>query len=376
MANVDVVVVGLGIMGSAALHSLAARGVRSVGIERFEPGHDRGSSHGRTRIIRLGYFEHPSYVSLLREAYPLWRDLERKLGRTLLHITGILEIGTASSALVQGTLNAARQHALPHDILDAAALMRRFPAFRVPSDFVAVLQPDGGFLEAEPALVGLLALARDAGAIVRTSDAVRAIEPRASGVRVVTNHDPIDARAVIVTAGARVTSLLPDLPVRLRVTRQVLAWFEPREEALFSRDRCPVFMIEGPHGFHYGFPMHAGLGVKIAKHHHLDEEVDPDGYDRAISTRDEAAIRAALEDYVPTANGKLVAATTCLYTMTPDDDFIIDTMPGVPQIVVGSPCSGHGFKFAPLVGEILADLATKGVTSRDISRFRLTRFSG
>jgi sarcosine oxidase len=232
----------------------------------------------------------------------------------LLHITGILEIGTASSALVQGTLNAARRHALPHDILDAAALMRRFPAFRVPSDFVAVLQPDGGFLEAEPALVGLLALAREAGAIIRTSDAVRAIGPRASGVRVVTDHDVIDARAVIVTAGARVTSLLPDLPVRLRVTRQVLAWFEPREEALFSRDRCPVFMIEGPHGFHYGFPMHPGLGVKIGKHHHLDEEVDPDRYDRAISTRDEAAIRAALEDYVPAANGKRVAATTCLYT--------------------------------------------------------------
>ena len=375
MARFDVVVIGLGVMGSAALHRLAVRGVRVLGIERYEPGHDRGSSHGATRIIRLGYFEHPSYVSLLRDVYPLWRELEAKIGRRLLHTTGIAEIGTPESELVKGTLTAARQHGLPHDVLDAAALMRRYPAFRVPGDFVGVVQPDGGFLEAEPALLGLVKLARAGGAAIRTNEAVRAIEPHPGGVRVVTGDEVVEASAVIVTAGARVKSLIPDLPAPLRVTRQVLAWFEPRDATMLSSDRFPVFMIESPHGFHYGFPMDPHRGVKLGKHHHLDETVDPDNYNRTVSQRDERAIRVALENYIPAADGKLVASTTCLYTMAPDGDFIIDALPEWPQVVIGSPCSGHGFKFAPLIGEILADLATKGETSRDISRFRLARFA-
>ena len=374
MARFDVVVIGLGVMGSAALHRLAVRGVRVLGIERYEPGHDRGSSHGATRIIRLGYFEHPSYVSLLRDVYPLWRELEAKIGRRLLHTTGIAEIGTPESELVKGTLTAARQHGLPHDVLDAAALMRRYPAFHVPGDFVGVVQPDGGFLEAEPALLGLVKLARAGGAAIRTNEAVRAIEPHPGGVRVVTGDGVVEASAVIVTAGARVKSLIPDLPVPLRVTRQVLAWFEPRDATMLSSDRFPVFMIESPHGFHYGFPMDPHRGVKLGKHHHLDETVDPDTCDRTVSPRDERAIRVALENYIPAADGKLVGATTCLYTMAPDGDFIIDALPGWPQVVIGSPCSGHGFKFAPLIGEILADLAMSGQTKRDIARFRLARF--
>jgi sarcosine oxidase len=375
MASVDTVVVGLGVMGSAALRSLAARGVRTLGIERLVPGHDRGSSHGATRIIRLSYFEHPSYVRLLREAYPLWRELEAKAGHRLLHINGIVEIGRPDSALVQGTLAAARQHALPHEVLDAAELMRRYPAFHVPADFVAVAQPDGGFVEAEPAVAAQLALARAAGAEIRTNIAVRAIEPRSGGVRVVTDDEIIDASRVVVTAGARLPKLIPDLPVKLRATRQVLAWFEPQKPELFEPARCPVFLIEGPHGTHYGFPLQAGAGVKVAKHHHFDETVDPDDYDRGVSARDEAAIRAAVADYLPAANGKLNAATTCLYTMAPDDDFIIDTLPDEPRIIIASACSGHGFKFAPLIGEIIAELATTGATTRDITRFRVSRFA-
>jgi sarcosine oxidase len=193
-------------------------------------------------------------------------------------------------------------------------------------------------------------------------------------VRVVTANDVVETSAVIVTAGARVKSLIPDLPVPLRVTRQVLAWFEPRDATMFSSDRFPVFMIESPHGFHYGFPMDPHRGVKLGKHHHLDETVDPDTCERTVSPRDERAIRVALENYMPAADGKLVASTTCLYTMAPDGDFIIDALPGWPQVVIGSPCSGHGFKFAPLIGEILADLALSGQTKRDIARFRLARF--
>jgi sarcosine oxidase len=375
MARVDTVVIGLGVMGGAALRSLAARGVRVLGIEQFAPGHDRGSSHGATRIIRLSYFEHPSYVRLLREAYPLWHELEAEAGRKLLHITGIAEIGKPDSELVRGTLAAAREHALPHEVLDAGELMRRYPAFSVPSEFVAVVQPDGGFIESEPTVTAQLALARAAGAEIRTNTTVRAIEPRSDEVRIVIDDGWIDAARVVVAAGARISKLLPDLPVPLRATRQVLAWFEPQQPEVFDPARCPVFLIEGPHGTHYGFPMQAGAGVKVAKHHHFDEAVDPDDYDRNVSSSDEAAIRAAVADYLPAANGKLNAATTCLYTMTPDGDFIIDQLPGEPRVIIASPCSGHGFKFAPLVGDIVAELATTGTTTRDIARFRLDRFA-
>jgi sarcosine oxidase len=375
MARVDTVVIGLGVMGSAALRSLAARGVHTLGIERFQPGHDRGSSHGETRIIRLSYFEHPSYVRLLLEAYPLWRELEAKAGGKLLHITGIAEIGRPDSALVRGTLAAAREHALPHEVLNAAELMLRYPAFRVPAEFVAVTQPDGGFVEAEPTVAMQLSLAAAAGAEIRPNTTVHTIEPRRGGVRVITDSGAIDAATVVVAAGAWISKLLPDMPVRLRTTRQVLAWFEPQQRDVFDPARCPVFLIEGPHGTHYGFPLQAGAGVKVAKHHHFDEAVDPDDYDRNVSSSDEAAIRAAVADYLPAANGKLKAATTCLYTMAPDGDFIIDTLPSEPRIIVASPCSGHGFKFAPLIGEIVAELATTGTTTRDITRFGLSRFA-
>ena len=373
MPHYDIVVCGLGAMGSAALYALARRGVRVLGIERFAPGHDRGSSHGATRIIRLAYWEHPSYVPLLRRAYELWRELEAAAGQQLLHITGVAEIGPPDGVLVRGTLAAAQLHALPHEVLAAPELMRRLPAFRLPDDFVAVLQPDGGFLAAEPSIHALVALAQAAGAELRSGETVRAIEPRAGGVRVVTDRAAIEAGVAIVTAGPWTKSLLPDLAAPLTATRQVMAWFAPTEPALFAAGRFPVFLIESRHGIHYGFPPF-GPGLKVARHYHRDEAVDPDDPDRAISSDDEALIRAALVDYLPAANGKLLDAKTCRYTMTPDGDFLIDRLPGAPQVIVASPCSGHGFKFAPVIGEILADLATMGATRHDIARFSLARF--
>src|SRR5712691_8825897 len=193
MATFDAIVIGLGAMGSAAIASLASRGARVVGIEKYAPGHDRGSSHGATRIIRLGYFEHPSYVPLLRAAYPLWRDLAAKSGVPLVHITGIVEIGAPDSELVAGTLRASRLHGIAHDVLDPTALMRRFPAFRVPAGYVGVFQADGGFLRAEQAIHAQLALARDAGAQLRVGEDVIAVEPRGAGVRVVTQNGVIEA---------------------------------------------------------------------------------------------------------------------------------------------------------------------------------------
>ena len=374
MARFDAVVIGLGATGSAALSALARRGLQVLGLERFAPGHDRGSSHGGTRIIRLGYFEHPSYVPLLRRTYALWRELEVASKRKLMHITGIVEIGPPEGEVVAGTLAASREHQLPHEVLDAAAVMRRFPAFRIPSDNIGVFQPNGGFLEVEPAIEAQLAVARAAGAEVRSGATVQAVETRGEGVQVVTSRGPIDAGTAIVAAGPWVKTLLPDLPVPLRVTRQVMTWFTPRDPALFTADQFPVFLLESRHGVHYGFPPHGGAGVKIAKHHHADQAVDAETVDRTVGPADEALIRPALAEHIPAANGALTRAKTCLYTVTPDGHFILDRMPGAPSIIVASPCSGHGFKFAPVVGEILADLATSGSSRHDISRFRIGRF--
>ena len=373
MADYDVVICGLGAMGSAALYHLARRGARVLGIERHAPGHDRGSSHGLTRVIRLGYFEHPSYVPLLRRAYALWRELEAAARRPLLHITGIAEIGPRDGALVRGTLASSQLHALAHEVLPAPELMQRFPAFTLPHDYVGVLQPDGGFLAVEPALAAFISLAAAAGAQIRDHETVRAIEPRAGAVRVITDRGALEAKTAIVAAGAWTNSLLPELP--LRATREVTAWFEPADAALLSPGRFPVFILETPLGMHYGIPPHEGAGLKVAKHHHRNQTVDPDHVDRAVRADDEALIRDALAGYLPAANGPMLAAKTCLYTMTPDGDFIIDRLPGTDNVIVASPCSGHGFKFAPVIGEILADLATTGTTRHDISRFQLARFA-
>ena len=377
MVHFDVIVCGLGIMGSATLHHLARRGKRVLGLERHTPGHDRGSSHGQTRIIRLGYFEHPSYVPLLQRAYALWRELEADSARPLLHVTGIAEIGPAAGTLVRGTLASARLHDLPHEVLPAPELMRRLPAFSVPQDYVAVLQRDGGFLAAEPAITAHLALASAAGAEIRSGETIRAIEPGAGSVRVITDRGAVEGGAVIVTVGAWTKALLPEFGATLRVTREVMGWFAVTDRDLSSARQLPVFIVESRHGMHYGIPeVRGGSGparIKVAKHHHRDEEVDPDTCDRTVSEDDEVLIRCAIADHLPMANGELIAATTCLYTMTPDGHFLIDHLPGASNVIVASPCSGHGFKFAPVIGEVLADLATTGTTRHDISRFSLGR---
>jgi sarcosine oxidase len=374
MAHFDVVICGLGVMGSAALRELSRRRLRVLGIDRFKPGHDRGSSHGATRIIRLAYFEHPSYVPLLRRAYELWAELEAESDTQLLHVPGIAEIGRPEGALVQGVLASIQMHALRHELLTADDLMRRYPAFHIPRQYVAIVQPDGGTIEAEPSIKAMRALAEHAGATIRDGETVCSIEPYADGVRVTTDRDVVEAGAAIVTAGPWTTSLVPTLKAPLRVTRQAMAWFSPREPKLFASGRFPVFLIESHHGIHYGFPPDRNGHIKVAKHHHQDETVEPDSYNRTFTMADEMLIRDGLADHLPAANGQRTDANTCLYTVTPDGDFLIDRLPAYPQIIIASPCSGHGFKFAPVIGEILAELVTTSTTRHDIERFSLKRF--
>jgi sarcosine oxidase len=374
MPGPQIVVIGLGAMGSAALCQLARRGVRAIGIEQFQLGHDRGSSHGLTRMIRLAHFENPSYVPLMRRAYALWHELEGIVDQKLLHITGIAEIGPPSGQIVSGT-RAGTNSELRSEQLDSAAFMRRYPAFSIPETFVAILQPDGGYIEASKAIAANIKVAKEQGASIRAGEKVIAVDPTSTGVRIRTDRDEIEADFAIVAAGPWMRSMFPDLDLPLRVTRQVVGWFEPAELEQFSPDRFPVFVLENEYGNHYGFPAYDGMGVKIAMHHHLNEVVEPDGYERTVSAKEEAVIRAPLAKYLPGANGRMRVAETCLYTMTPDNTFIIDRMPGHSQIIIASPCCGHGFKFSPVVGEIVADLAMRGTTEHDISPFRVQRFA-
>jgi len=374
MAVYDVAIVGLGAMGSAALYHLASRGQRVIGLERATPGHEGGSSHGESRIIRMAYFEHPSYVPLLRRAYENWRALERATGAGLLTITGILESGIPGATVFDGARRAAVEHGLPHEMLSARQVAGRFPAFDVPNHWETLFEADGGFLRPELAIDTHIAAARGLGAEVRTHTEMTSVEPTAGGVRLKTaDGGEIEAGAVIVSAGAWIGELFPELKPHLRLTRQVLAWFDLARPELVTPDRFPVFLLESEDEIIYGFPDLAGTGVKAASH--LPGRVLDRAGDAAQNggAADAEPVAAMLSRYIPGAAGPVRQLKTCIYTHSPDEDFILDRHPLYPQIVLASPCSGHGFKFASVIGEVLADLATEGATPHDISRFGLGR---
>jgi sarcosine oxidase len=371
----DVAVIGLGAMGSAALFHLARRGVKAVGIEQFQPGHDRGSSHGESRAIRLGYFEHPSYVPLARAAYEGWADLERLTGETVLTKTGVLEAGKPGSVVVEGSLAASRLHGLEHELLDAAAVRRRFPQFTLSDDYSAVWQPDGGFVRPELGNALHLRLAAQAGAVALHELKVTAIEPSASSVRLEAGDRTFEAGSVVISAGAWIGDLVPELKPQLSLTRQVLCWFEPRRQQSVALGSLPVFVIDGEKDIAYGFPQVSESGFKCASHLDSGRWQHADAARQDAGPSDERRMRDFLEAYLPDAAGPLKAMKTCTYTRTPDEDFVIDLSPADRRIVVASPCSGHGYKFAGVIGEILADLATARATRHDISRFRIDRFA-
>jgi sarcosine oxidase len=345
-----------------------------VGIEQFEPGHDRGSSHGESRIIRLSYFEHPSYVPLARRALEKWRELERLSGETILTVTGVLEAGYPGSPIVSGSLEASREHGLRHEELDAAEITRRFPGFKVPSHWTGLFQPEGGFLRPELAIRTFIRQAERYGAETRTGTRVLAIEPFGAGIRVRTEAEVIEAGSVIVAAGAWIGDFAPELKPHLKITRQVLGWFAPLEPAFYAPDRFPVFLLESEDDACYGFPDFAGTGVKTASHREGAVLPAADSLAQDGGRADEAQIRRMLSLAMPDANGPLRQMRTCMYTRTPDEDFVIDLSPVDPRIVLASPCSGHGFKFASVIGEALADLAQGKMPVSDISRFQIGRF--
>lgn len=364
------IIAGLGAMGSAAAFHLARRGIRVVGFDRFAPPHTFGSSHGRSRIIREAYFEDPAYVPLVQRAYELWETLQVEAATPLLLQTGGLMIGRSDSQLVAGARRSAEKHRLEHEILSAAEVKRRFPCLNPDSDMVAVYEPRAGVLFAEACVRAHLVLAQSRGAQIHAEEPLLSWQADGTGVCVTTERAKYEAEWLIISVGPWAGQLLADLRPPLTVERQVQFWFDPMQaRTSLSASRCPVHLWQfDEHQVFYGIP-DLGEGVKVARHHR-GVGGSPDTINREIGAQEIEDMRGLLRRFLPCAAGAFRAAAVCLYTNTPDGHFWIDRHPAHANVLITSPCCGHGFKFASVVGEILADLVTHGRSSFDLSLFR------
>lgn len=376
----DVILIGMGAMGSAACWQLARRGVRVLGLEQFDIPHSRGSSHGFSRMIRLAYHEHADYVPLLRRAYENWHELESVSGQKLLHITGGVYAGPPGSDRLARTSTAAESHGIPYERLSPAELTHRYAPFHLPDDYEILFEPSAGFLLPEKAIAAQVISALNAGAEIHAHEPVVSWQPLGTsgageGVSVTTSRGTYEAGRVVFCGGAWTVRLVQDLGVPLRVTRQTLGWTWPREPRLFELGKFPVWSIAREDGTsHYGFPMMPdNPGFKTA-HHHRNDETTVDTVIRDPLPGDEADIRYPISRFLPAAEGPLLGLRVCLYTNTPDAHFIVDTHPQDSRVVIACGFSGHGFKFASVMGEVLADLATEGKTAHPIGFLGLKRF--
>ena len=377
MDTFDSIVVGLGAHGSAAAAALARRGQRVLGLERFGRGEGRGSSGGWTRMIRLSHFEHPWLVSMAAAAWESWRALELETGSRILTETGGLYAGPPDSAIVTGATRGAVDHGLAHEILDASEIHARWPVLEPADDVVGVLEARAGAIRADRANAGHLAVAERAGAVLRHGVRVVDWRPAAGGGFEVETADGSVAGAehLVLTAGPWTAPLVPDLRLPIVVEREVPMWFRPTvDPAAVGADRLPVWVLLDGESMFYGIPFDEELGLKVSIHH-WGTFVDPDTVERAVDDAEVERVREFLRRRMPRANGPLVHAEVCLYANTPDQTFVIDRHPAAPGVAFASACSGHGFKFAPIVGAILADLVLDGRTSWPLEPFRADRFA-
>jgi sarcosine oxidase len=372
----DTIIIGLGGMGSAAAYQLAKRGQRVLGIERFTPAHNQGSSHGKSRVIRQAYFEDPAYVPLLLRSYELWRQLEADSGQQVLTTTGGLMVGAEHSATFAGSVRSAREWNLPHEVLGPADIRRRFPQFTVPDNVVAFYETQAGFVHPEDSVWAHLQQAMAHGAELHFSEPVISWEASESAVRVTSERGSYEAEKLVIAPGAWAPQLMADLALPFTVTRQVLYWFQPIGGAEpFTIGKFPIFIWELPDGLQlYGFPLQPGVNGIKAAFFYRGPSCDPDTVNRIVSDEEVATIRAALAHVVPALNGTLINAATCLYTEVPDHHFIVALHPQHHNVVLASPCSGHGYKFCSVIGEVLADLAIDGETPHPIALFDPARF--
>ena len=375
----DVLVVGLGGLGSAAAYHLAAGGSRVIGLERFGPVHARGASHGESRGVWKAYFMGAGYVPLLNRAYELWDELGEIRGETFLHRTGGVCVGPADGGLVPAALNSARETGLEFEYLDADEIRARFPQFRPGPNDVAVWDPSSGYVRPEQVVEAHLDLARQHGADLRFDEQVRQITPTANGVRVHTATGVYEAGRLVLAAGAWAPQLLPELQSQISVVRKVMLWFDPScPTEDFYPGRQPYWIWDGGDGtIGYGHPAVDGPsgGVK-AGIHSGGEDADPDDLDRFVTERDVAAVRSFLADRIPALAGRYLRSRVCMYDNSPDLGFIIGPSATSDRITIAAGTSGHAFKFAPALGEALAELAAKGTSTHDISLFDPRRLTG
>jgi sarcosine oxidase len=374
----DVIVAGLGAMGSATAYHLALRGLKVLGLDRWAPGHTFGSSHGDSRIIREAYFEHPMYVPILRRAYDLWRELEQRSDETLLHEIGGLMIGPPDGELVTGALRSVAEFGIAHDVLSPADVRARYPAFHLSPGEIAVVDRRAGYLDPDRCNAAHLRVATAAGATLRFNEAVVSWTANDDGVRVETSQGSYTADHLVLSVGARMPQLL-DVRLPLVVERQMLFWLEPSvADTRYDPASFPIYLYEygGESGFSwcYGFPR-LPRGIKAAVMHKGETVADADAVRRSVDDAEVEPLRRALSTLLPdVARAPVRESAVCLFTNTPDLHFIIDMHPAQPRVVISSACSGHGFKFASAIGEIQADLVTTGQSRFDLRPFRAKRF--
>jgi sarcosine oxidase len=380
MERYDAIVLGVGGVGSAALYHLALRGARVLGIDSTRPPHNLGSSHGHTRVIRQAYFEHPNYVPLLKESYREWRALEARVGKHLFHQIGLIEVGPEHGVVVPGVIRAADEHGIAVEPLSAIEIERRWSGMRAGSDLIGVYEPTAGYLLVEDCVEAHLAAAEAAGAelIIDQAAAAGAKPAWSANEQEVTvnlaHHGPVKAKRLVIAAGPWAASLLDDLSLKLTVLRKSLFWFKADASEYDVASGQPVFLFELPNGIFYGFPKLDERGVKVAEHTGGQPVANPNSLDRSPNADEQARLTQFLADHLPSVKDEVSTHAVCMYTMSPDEHFIVDRHPAHTNVLFAAGLSGHGFKFAPVLGRALADLALERGTDLPIDFLSLKRF--
>jgi sarcosine oxidase len=373
-AAYDVIVAGLGAMGSATAFFLAQRGARVLGLDRFRPPHALGSTHGGTRIIRETAFEGPAYVPFVRRAYECWDAIERATGRALLTQTGGVFIGSPQGLVVGGSRASALAHGVPFEELSGPELARRFPAYRPAPHAVGFVDPRAGILPPEECVRACLDYAAGRGADLRFDEPLERWEANGTGVTVITARERHTAAHLVLATGAWMQEPLAGIGVRTVVERVLMHWFAPGDPAPFAPGRCPVSLIEyAPDQVFAGFPLDGAGTVKVTVHHGGAVATAATTVDRQVAPAEIEAMRSLLVRFLPAAAGRWVRSAACLYTNTPDGQFLIDRHPACERVILASPCSGFGFKFASAIGEALSQLALDGAARQDLGAWRLAR---
>lgn len=380
MVVADVIVVGLGAMGSAAAFQLARRGAAVLGIDRFAPPHEHGSSHGETRITRQAIGEGEVYVPLVLRAHEIWREIEAETGDELFVACGGLVLSGARSShpkkagFLDATVAAAERYGIAHEVLSASEIAARFPQFVLEGDERGYFEPGAGFVYPERCIAAQLELARTAGARLRTNETVLTVAPSGSGVRVETDKGSYEAGHVILAAGAWNPGLAGESLSHMSLHRQVLTWYDVEDAAAYAPDRFPVFIsMHGSEGEQsYGFPIPPGTnGIKVATETYETTLASPDEMNREIAPSEiERIYRTHVAGRFRGVTDRCVGAATCFYTLAPDSRFVIDAHPDSERLTVVSACSGHGFKHSAAIGEALAERALEGASHLDLAPFK------